>query len=59
MDKLDAAKAYPNAIDSLIDDEDHPDIADEDAAHDYLCQRAKVFAQTDKAKGEYCPHPAT
>lgn len=48
-----ALKRYESAVDRLID---RPDIADPIA---FLANRMALFAKSDKAKGQYCPHPAT
>jgi hypothetical protein len=50
--KAAASSAYKAAVKALRD-------RGQDDPHGFLLDRMKAFAVTPKAKGEYCPHPAT
>lgn len=53
--KLAAKKAYPKAVATIMEDRK----LDAGAAQDWLIERTKTFASSDKASGDFCPHPST
>lgn len=54
--KGDAKKAYAAAVKRIGSDDTHPA---HKAPQEFLCERMAAFAESDKAKGQFCPNPAT
>jgi hypothetical protein len=50
--KRDAADAYQRSV-SLLLAEEIPE------PHAYLAEKMRLFASSEKASGDFCPHPAT
>ena len=53
--KVAARKAYEKALQRIVDE----NLAGDEKPPDWLLERTQAFARSDKAKGDFCPYPAT